>query len=165
MKKTRITALVLALVLAFTTLPLSALAASYTAYVKSGSTLNLRTVPTKKNNTPIAQLKGGTKVTVKSTANGWSKITWNHKTGYVMSSFLTKTAPTAKTSTSKDVRYVSTVQKRGLNFRTGPSDSYSIIRVVHDGAKVTVLGNAGGGWLKVSYGGKTGYMYAKYLKK
>ena len=51
-----------------------------------------------------------------------------------------------------------------VNLRDSGSFNSNVIDAAPQGATVYVLGDAGYGWYKVSYNGKTGYMMAKYLK-
>lgn len=51
-----------------------------------------------------------------------------------------------------------------LNFRTGPGTDHSIIERLHDGDKLTIIDRSGG-WYKVKFGGKTGWVCAKYVRK
>ena len=57
-----------------------------------------------------------------------------------------------------------TVTASSLNFRTGPSTSYSIINVLMNGQKVEYISTSGS-WLKVKYNGVTGYVHGDYVSK
>ena len=57
-----------------------------------------------------------------------------------------------------------TVTASSLNFRTGPSTSYSIINVLMNGQKVEYISTSGS-WLKVKYNGVTGYVHGDYVTK
>ncbi|MDQ3653709.1 MAG: SH3 domain-containing protein [Chloroflexota bacterium] len=50
-----------------------------------------------------------------------------------------------------------------LNLREGPGTSFSVVRVIPDGATVEVTGEAQFGFLPVSYSGSSGYASADYL--
>ena len=68
-------------------------------YVNSSSGLNVRKGPST-SYSKVTTLANGTKVTVNSTSNGWSKITSGNVTGYVSSSYLQSTVPSGSTSNS-----------------------------------------------------------------
>ena len=70
-------------------------------YVKCDKSLNVRKGPSTSYSI-ITSLSNGTKVTVKSTSNGWSKITTGNITGYVSSSYLTSKKPSSGSSSSSD---------------------------------------------------------------
>ena len=55
-----------------------------------------------------------------------------------------------------------TVTGSGVNMRSGPGTSYSSITTLSKGAAVTLLGKSGG-WYKIQYGSKTGYMSESYV--
>ena len=84
-------------------------------YVNSSAGLNVRKGPST-SYAKIATLAHGTKVTVKSTSNGWSQITSENITGYVSDQYLSSTKPsigsssdtnssTSSTSASKVISY------------------------------------------------------------
>lgn len=99
--------------------------------------------------------------------NGWNKVTWNGKTGYISSGYLTAVtanhvpapapapAPAPSASTAKATTNV--------NFRAGASTNTGIIQVIPQGATVQVLSPSIDGWTKISYNGRTGYIYSIYL--
>ncbi|MBK8460139.1 MAG: SH3 domain-containing protein [Micropruina sp.] len=51
-----------------------------------------------------------------------------------------------------------------VNVRTGPGTSYAIVATLKSGQAVTGAGTAKNGWQPVTYGDKTRYVYASYLK-
>ncbi len=51
-----------------------------------------------------------------------------------------------------------------LNFRSGPSTSYSIISTLSKGTKVEVISTTNN-WSKIIYDGKIGYVSSEYLSK
>ena len=159
MKKSRLLALVMALVM-LATMPFTALAASKTLYVRKGIRLNVRSAMEIKNGNVLTKISGGTKVTQLSTKNGWSYIKLSSGLkGYVKSSYLVSATGDPLPAGYK---YVKTSQRTGVNMRYGPSMGYGVIKVVRDGQKVQVISTSRG-WSKVIYNGKTGYIYSTYL--
>ena len=51
-----------------------------------------------------------------------------------------------------------------VNFRSGPSTSYSIISTLSKGTKVEVISTTNN-WSKIIYDGKIGYVSSEYLSK
>lgn len=52
----------------------------------------------------------------------------------------------------------------GLNVRSGPGSNYEKVASIENGAKVTILEDAGNGWYKINYdNGKTGYASSNYI--
>ncbi|MGB4588336.1 MAG: SH3 domain-containing protein [Clostridiaceae bacterium] len=118
--------------------------------------LNLRTGPGTGYPIILTIPKGAT-VSVIGYSGSWSKLTYNEKTGYSSSSYLTNaTTPPVNTS---GTRYVTTAN---LNLRTGPGTGYSIILTIPRGATVSIL-DSSGSWFRVNYNGKTGYASSSYL--
>lgn len=72
-----------------------------TKYVATSAGLNLRKGPSTTYST-IQKLSNGSKVTVISSSNGWSKVKYKNLTGYVLSSYLSskKTSSTSSATTS-----------------------------------------------------------------
>ena len=103
----------------------------------------------------IGTLSKGTKVEVISESNGWSKINYNGKTGYVSSQYLSNSASTSSTTT----KYVTATT---LNVRSGAGTSYQVIGSLSKGTKVEVISESNG-WSKINYNGKTGYVSSQYL--
>ena len=118
--------------------------------VKCSSSVNLRS-EANTSSSILAELKNGTAVTVVSTANGWCKVTYSGKTGYIKQDYV------STTGTAAVVKCSSTV-----NFRSAASTSSTILGELKNGTAVTVLSTSNG-WSKVSYAGKTGYISADYL--
>lgn len=57
---------------------------------------------------------------------------------------------------------VGRVTADGLNVRTGPNTSSSIITVIYQGATVNVLKQSSG-WYYIQTGSTKGWVYAQYL--
>ena len=51
-----------------------------------------------------------------------------------------------------------------VNFRTGPGNEYSSMGKIEKGETVTYLGTSGG-WIKIEYNSKTGYVYKDYISE
>ncbi|MGB4588801.1 MAG: SH3 domain-containing protein [Clostridiaceae bacterium] len=111
-------------------------------------------------------------VTVLSSANGWTKVTYNGSTGYVSSSYLVTTqsstpvvpttpvVPVVPTAPSGTITITKT--QFNLNMRKGAGTGYGIILTIPKDKEVTVLSSANG-WTKVTYNGSTGYVSSQYL--
>lgn len=81
-------------------------------------------------------------------------------TGVVASSIMLHTG---MTTAFADTEY-RTITSDSVNFRSGPSTSYSSIGKFSKGDKVEYLGESGS-WIKVKYSSKTGYVYGNYVGK
>ena len=117
----------------------------------------------------------GARVSVSGIENGWYKISAEGHTGFMRSDYITLTGSgnssssgSANSSASSSGSGSSVSGKAGtvtgsyVNFRTGPSTSSSVIRVLSRGTSVTVLEESSG-WSKLSHNGTTGYMSSQYV--
>ena len=136
-----------------------------TKYVSASVGLNVRS-GAGTSYSKLGKLEYKEKVTVLSTSNGWSKINYNGKTGYVDSSYLKSTLQDStndntNNETTGTTKYVNTTS--GLNVRSGAGTRYSKLGKLEYKEKVTVLSTSNG-WSKINYNGKTGYVDSSYLQ-
>ena len=143
--------------------------AATTAYV-TGGWLRLRDAPSYDSNT-IASYYTGTKVTILSSGDGWSRVQMSDgTTGYMVSAYLTSTPASASSSSGNAVSgssihaegYVTSTNGGRVALRTGAGKSYAVITYCNVGTKVIVL-NAGSTWNRIQVGNTIGYMMAKYI--
>ena len=88
-----------------------------TKYVATSAGLNLRKGPSTTYST-IQKLSKGSKVTVISSSNGWSKVKYKNVTGYVSSSYLSskKTSATSSAITSNSNSSQSTSSSKVISY-------------------------------------------------
>ena len=84
-------------------------------YVNSSAGLNVRKGPST-SYAKIATLVHGTKVTVKSTSNGWSQITSENITGYVSDQYLSSTKPSTGSSSDTNSSTSSTSASKVISY-------------------------------------------------
>ncbi|WP_057563916.1 SH3 domain-containing protein [Paraclostridium sordellii] len=133
--------------------------------VVSATSLNVRNGPSTSHGI-IGSLKNNEKVEVISESNGWSKIKYNGKEGYVSSTYLkdSNEGGTSKPDEKPNVgTKIKVVAATSLNVRSGPSTSYGIIGSLKNNEKVEVISESNG-WSKIKYNGKEGYVSSTYLK-
>ena len=121
----------------------------------------------------LAKLPKGTIITTSYQIGDWYKITYNGKTGYVMSKRFAKyTAPVEKPAEPMDERpdgqtitkgtyYV--IVDNALNLRESDTTSSDILGKIPNKTAVSSAYKTDKGWYEVSYGGKTGYVSGDYL--
>lgn len=139
-------------------------AASYGSYITT-SNLNLRASMSTSSQKLALIPKGGRVTLVMKYSNGWSKVSYSGKTGYVSSSYIkvagnssNNTEPTPSPSYGKTARTTAV-----LNLRRGAGTSYSSIMKIPQNATVSVLSSYSNGWSKVNYSGKVGFVSNQYL--
>ncbi|MDU6113051.1 MAG: SH3 domain-containing protein [Paeniclostridium sordellii] len=133
--------------------------------VVAATSLNVRSGPSTGHGI-IGSLKNNEKVEVISESNGWSKIKYNGKEGYVSSTYLkdSNEGGTSKPDEKPNVgTKIKVVAATSLNVRSGPSTGYGIIGSLKNNEKVEVTSESNG-WSKIKYNGKEGYVSSTYLK-
>ena len=129
--------------------------------VVAATSLNVRSGPSTGHGI-IGSLKNNEKVEVISESNGWSKIKYNGKEGYVSSTYL-KDSNEGGTSKPNVETKIKVVAATSLNVRSGPSTGHGIIGSLKNNEKVEVISESNG-WSKIKYNGKEGYVSSTYLK-
>lgn len=94
----------------------------------------------------------GTKMTITGSKQGWYKVSYNGKTGYVSADYMRLSPKTAYSSTK-----TGTVKGSSVRLRMGPSTSFTTVTTVSSGTKVKISGIYGD-WYEVTVSGKYGYM-------
>jgi len=176
MKKIRIFALVAAIVMLLSAVPIAALATTTArVVVSSNDVLHLRATP---NGSIIGKYRNGTKVTVLSTSN--KRWTWvrtpDGKVGYMYREYLSAFTTTGSGSGNSGsgsgnssgslgtgIRYI----KSGIgpvNFRKNASVNSKLLDQLQGGTPVTVL-SEGATWCRVRYNGTLGWIKTRYLVK
>ncbi|HSQ88286.1 SH3 domain-containing protein, partial [Romboutsia sp.] len=105
----------------------------------------------------IITLNKGDVLDVVSENNGWTKVKYNGRLGYISSEYLEDIKSESSQEINKEVNTDS------LNVRSGPNTSYSIVGSLKKGEKVNVISERNG-WSKIDYKGETAYTSSRYLK-
>ena len=135
----------------------STITPSSASYYKTTVNLNMRLTAASWS-TVLMTIPNGATVKYVSRYGSWDKVSYNGKTGYVASQYLSATgAPTTTTSTTS---YQTTVN---LNMRLTAASWSKVLMTIPNGSTVKYVSKYGS-WYKVSYGGKTGYVASQYLK-
>ncbi len=103
----------------------------------------------------IGSLPKGSTVAVYSISNGWAQVNINGQTGYASMTYLSKAS---SSETTKKV-----TARSGLNMRSQPSTSGSIIVAIPYGTTVTVSQESND-WGYVTYNGRSGWASMTYLQ-
>ena len=131
--------------------------------VKTLETVNLRQNYTTDSAKVDTIAKGTEGVRTGIGSNGWSKVTFNGKQGYMSSKYLEKTGDNTNTNaTFKDTN--DTVYTTEIcNFRKGYTTSSEKISTLQRGTELKRKAVGTNGWSLVTYDGKDGYVYSEYL--
>lgn len=124
--------------------------------VTTSSSVNFRTEAST-SSTSMGKLSDGTRVAILDEVDGWYKVAYNGKTGYMSSEYIA----------SQPIMNIecggAKVTTAVLNVRSGPGTENSIVTKLYEGtvAKIIGINNA---WFKVQYGGYTGYICPDYVE-
>ncbi len=123
--------------------------------LQATTAVNVRTGPAT-SRTRIGVLYPGDKVRqIGPTKNGWAKISFRGKTGYVTARYLTR----VKGSVSYGLATATTA----INIRAGASRSSKILGVLRKGQSLSQVGPSRSGWTKVWFNNRPAYLFSRYL--
>ena len=165
----KVIALIMVLAALLTVVPAAFADSTMYVYTKNGGTLNVRSEMNQKDRSNIlGKLEYGTKVTVVSSKNGWSKIRYAKTTAYVRSEFLqsSKPGPNPKNVKKLSLRVsVRPEREEGyVNFRVGPDRKAERIATFGMGYELKVIGESGKWYKAVDPAtGATGYISKNYV--
>lgn len=103
-------------------------------------------------------------------SNGWYKINFNGRTGYVSGEFVKGSGaqpPETDNGASNSGQTVNGTYKvtaSALNVRSGSNPGTRSLGYVYHNQTVSVIGQEANGWYKVNFNGQTGYVSNKYIE-
>jgi len=129
----------------------------------TGNAVNFRTGPSTSNSS-ICKLNKGNQVEYIGKSGEWANVKYNGNVGYVHANYVSASSNNDSSSNNADNTIKSTKVVTGgfVNFRKGPSTSYSKIDTLSKGAEVGFISESNG-WSKISYNGSIGYMSSQYV--
>ncbi|MES9692877.1 SH3 domain-containing protein [Bacillus toyonensis] len=140
-------------------------------YVVNTTSLRVRTGPAAYHSV-IGGVLNGTTLNVVGSENGWFKVNYQGKTGFVSGEFVkfvkggTATPEQPKQPEKPNQGAIGDyyINASALNVRSGEGTNYRIIGALSQGQKVQVI-SENSGWSKINYSGKTGYIGTQFLSK
>ncbi len=129
--------------------------AAGTSGTVTASGLNLRSEPNTSSSILAVAPRGAT-VQIIETLDGWYKVTYQGRTGYMSKDYL---SVSGSADSSSGTGYVKGTY---VNVRSGPGLGYSVIGSTNTGDSYTVSGKSGD-WYKIAYKGTTAYINSSYL--
>ncbi len=140
-------------------------------YVVNATSLRVRTGPAAYHSV-IGGVLNGTTLNVVGSENGWFKVNYQGKTGFVSSEFVkfvkggTSTPEQPKQPEQPNQGAIGDyyINASALNVRSGEGTNYRIIGALPQGQKVQVI-SENSGWSKINYNGQNGYIGTRFLSK
>lgn len=129
-------------------------------YATATTTVNVRSSDSE-NADKMGKVPGGTQVQVlEQKVNGWTKISFEGKEGYVKSEFL----QASSTESAEGMTSIGTVTATtNINIRSSASESADKIGVLAGGDSAELL-SKDNGWCQIKYNGKVGYVKSDYVQ-
>ena len=138
------------------------------ATVTGGTTINVRSGPAT-SYARVGMVGTGKRVAMLDKSGDWYHISFDGKTGYILGTYLIldgseapAVAAPAPQSAGTSVGNATVRGGSTINVRSGPGTGWSRITTVGTGKRVTLLSEEGG-WFKVEFDGRTGYILGDYL--
>lgn len=122
-----------------------------------GTSVRMRSQPNTSSST-LGYYSNGVTMTVYGSVDGWYKVSYNGKTGYVSASYM-RISPDNVYDAAKS----GSVSGNAVRMRMGPSTSFAIVGSYNKGAAAKITGEYDG-WYEISINGKYGYMKKDYVK-
>lgn len=120
-----------------------------------GTSVRMRSGPGTNYDT-LGYYSNGVKMNVLGSENGWYKVSYNGKTGYIIAQYF-RVDPESSTTTDGEIT------GSNVNMRLGPGTNYGIVANYSKGTKLKISGS-NGNWYEVSVNGKYGYISKDYVK-
>lgn len=127
-------------------------------YAKTTTTVNVRSSDSEQAE-KVNKVAGGSKVQVlEQKANGWSKIQYENKEGYIKSEYLQVEGAALGGEVIGSVSAISNV-----NIRSSASETAEKIGIVAGGDSVDLISKENG-WCKIQYNGLVGYVKEEFVQ-
>ena len=127
-------------------------------YVTTTTTVNVRSSDSEQAD-KLGKVSGGTKLQVlEQRPNGWTKVDYEGKEGYIKTEFLQLAESAAGTETIGTVTATT-----NMNVRASASETADRLGVLSGGDSAELVGTEGD-WSKIKYNGQIGYVKSEYVQ-
>lgn len=127
-------------------------------YVTTTTTVNVRSSDSVQAD-KLGKVSGGTKLQVlEQRPNGWTKVDYEGKEGYIKTEFLQLAESAAETETIGTVTATT-----NINVRASASETADRLGVLSGGDSAELVGTEGD-WSKIKYNGQIGYVKSEYVQ-
>lgn len=132
-----------------------------TETVKATTTVNVRSSDSETAD-KLGKVTTGTTLTrLEDRVNGWSKVLYEGKEGYIKSEFL-EVVSTEEGGAETTGTYVTV--KENVNIREEASQDADRVALAYAGTKLELVEHMSNGWTKVKYNGETAYVKSEYVE-
>lgn len=128
--------------------------------VKATTTVNVRSSDSETAD-KLGKVTTGTTLTrLEQKLNGWSKVLYEGKEGYIKSEYLVSLDSEGTVSSTGE--YVTV--KENVNVRAEANETAQKLGLAYQGTKLELIEKLNNGWTKVKYDGKTAYVKSDYVE-
>ncbi len=128
--------------------------------VKATTTVNVRSSDSETAD-KLGKVTTGTTLTrLEQKLNGWSKVIYEGKEGYIKSEYLVSLNSEGEVSSTGE--YVTV--KENVNVRADASETAQKLGLAYQGTKLELIEKLDNGWTKVKYEGQTAYVKSDYVE-
>ena len=99
------------------------------------------------------------------TENGWYKVSYNGMEGYINGATLQKVVKAPSLKDEVPIAKATYLVTEGVNLRQGSDKGTDSLGVIPKGTIVIPMSMTSDNWYKVTYGGKTGYVYGDFIQQ
>ncbi|HDR6289238.1 TPA: SH3 domain-containing protein [Bacillus cereus] len=138
-------------------------------YTVTADKLNVRSAASTSGSKIGSVYEGQSLSVISQESNGWYKINFNGRTGYVSGEFVKgggAQPPKTDNNTSSGGQAVNgtyRVTATALNVRSGSNPGTRSLGIVYNNQTLSVIGQEGNGWYKINFNGQTGYVSNQYV--
>ena len=131
-----------------------------TETVRATTTVNVRSSDSETAD-KLGKVSTGTELTrLEDKVNGWSKVLYDGKEGYIKSEFLEVVSQ--ETGDNPTASYVTV--KENVNIRESASQDADRVALAYAGTKLELVEHMSNGWTKVKYNGETAYVKSEFVE-
>jgi len=134
-----------------------------TETVKATTTVNVRSSDSETAD-KLGKVSTGTTLTrLEDRVNGWSKVIYEGKEGYIKSEFLeVVSTETEGGETTTGATYVTV--KENVNIREEASQDADRVALAYAGTKLELVEKMSNGWTKIKYNGEIAYVKSEFVE-
>lgn len=133
-----------------------------TETVRATTTVNVRSSDSETAD-KLGKVSTGTELTrLEDRINGWSKVLYEGKEGYIKSEFLEVVSEDGGDTQATATSYVTV--KENVNIRETASQDADRVALAYAGTKLELVEHMSNGWTKIKYNGEIAYVKSEYVE-
>lgn len=132
--------------------------------VTANTTVNVRSSDSETAD-KLGQVQGGTELTrLENKVNGWSKVEYQGKEGYIKTEFLTPVGGDNQSTETTTTGNKTVRVKENVNIRKSASEEGDRLALAYEGENLELIEKMSNGWTKIKYNGQEAYVKSDYVE-